>query len=185
MKAPAIPAWHEPCSSPYIFLWSAGREIQRQSDGERMKKIPANLKMISICAWASSYWSSSYIPYGASQRLRTIQEESGGSEADSNNPTAPHSTKTHTWGALSGAGGCCALQLQKILVLDSLKNMLCTHQSLVWSLIDQARAGVVKRNGRKRVAACVTHQPNNKGFLLVERKTCMPSHSFQGLNLKI
>lgn len=34
--------------------------------------------MISLCAWASIYWSFSCIPYGASQSPSPIQEESGG-----------------------------------------------------------------------------------------------------------
>lgn len=46
MKAPAIPAWHDPCSSPYIFLWSAGRERcrdrvmerEREKEGERFQQ---------------------------------------------------------------------------------------------------------------------------------------------------
>lgn len=89
----------------HLLMIYRKRDTETKWWRERRKKIPANLKMIPLCAWASSYWSSSCIPYGASQRLRTIQKESGGSEADSNNPTAPHSTKTHTWGALLGAGG--------------------------------------------------------------------------------
>lgn len=31
VKKPAIPAWHEPCSSPYFFLYSGGKKGRKQT----------------------------------------------------------------------------------------------------------------------------------------------------------
>lgn len=43
VKKPAIPAWQEPCSSPYFFLYSGGRERKADHGHVSMCQACANL----------------------------------------------------------------------------------------------------------------------------------------------
>ena len=108
IKTPAIPAWHEPCSSPYFCLQSA-RENKPQ--------------IISLCARASIYWSLSCIPYGASQSPNPIQEESRGRVQTKRRGATQVLTKRPI--TSRGRGAQCS-QVTKILSLDLCK-MHCQY----------------------------------------------------------
>lgn len=41
VKKPAIPAWQEPCSSPYFFLYSGGGRGERESKPQPGQCVPA------------------------------------------------------------------------------------------------------------------------------------------------
>lgn len=142
VKTPAIPAWHEPCSSPQVFLWSArvsrGRERKRK---EKKKQQTTNDFAVSLSQhllelFRHSIWSQSKSQlhptgiWGPTDRLRTNEQQQ----------------KTHTPEGFEKRGDCCVcLWLQKILGLDLPIMHTHTHTEGPQCQL----TGVWKRYGRK------------------------------------